>query len=382
MVSSAIIAVSYCFTTIAHYMIPVTRTYLPPLEEYTHYLQGIWESSQVSNFGSLNQELEAKLMNFLQVSNLAYVSSGTIGLQLSIKALGLGGRVITTPFSYVATTSSLVWEGCHPVFVDINPQTLTIDPQKIEEAITDDTSAILATHIFGIPNDIESISEIASANNIKVIYDAAHAFGVNYKGKSLVGYGDISVLSFHATKLFHTVEGGGVVCRNPDIAEKIDYMRNFGHSGEESFSGLGINGKNSELHAAMGLSVLPKVAEIIVGRKQVSKLYDEQLSNLTCIVKPVIPEYVEYNYSHYPVLFPDERVLLRVKQALNEKEIFPRRYFYPSLSTLPYVEAYDVPIARSASERVLCLPLHHQLAADEVEAVCRIIKNTLAGVKI
>ena len=220
-------------------MINVTQTFLPPLEEYTKYLEKIWDSKWLTNRGVLIKELERNLKDFLGVENLLMVNNGTIALQIAIKALELKGEIITTPFSYVATVSSIVWENCQPVFVDIDEDYLTIDETKIEEAITEKTSAILATHVYGNPCNVEAIQKIAERYNLKVIYDAAHCFGVKYKGESILNWGDISTLSFHATKVFHTGEGGAVICNNEELAHKIFYSHNFGHNGSEEFFGLG-----------------------------------------------------------------------------------------------------------------------------------------------
>lgn len=354
-------------------MIPVTKSFMPPIEEYVEYLKKIWDSNQLTNNGPLVKELEQKLKDFLRVKHLFFVSNGTIALQIAIKALDLHDDVITTPFSYVATTSSLVWEGCEPVFVDIDPDTLCIDPDLIEAAITARTTAILATHVYGIPCDVEKIQSIAESHHLKVIYDAAHTFGVKYLGKSLVSYGDISTLSFHATKLFHTVEGGAIITDDDELAHRISYLRNFGHKGQEDFWGAGINGKNSEFHAAMGLCNLPHIPEIMAARKQVCELYDELLvgSELT---RPVIPEGTDYNYAYYPVLFPSEEILLKARDLLNQKDIFPRRYFYPSLSHLPFLDSARQLVSEDVSPRVLCLPLYYDLSQSVVESVTSTIR--------
>ncbi len=354
--------------------IPVTKSYLPPIKEYFEYIERIWDSNQLTNNGQFVQELETKLKEYLGVKHLFFVSNGTIALQIAIKALNLSGEIITTPFSYVATTSSIVWEGCQPVFVDIDPQTLCIVPDLIEEAITEKTTGILPTHVYGIPCDVEKIKQIAQKHGLKVIYDAAHTFGVKYKDRSLVSYGDVSTLSFHATKLFHTVEGGAIITDNDEFAHRIGYMRNFGHKGQEDFWGVGINGKNSEFHAAMGLCNLPHIPEIMAARKQVCELYDELLlgSGLT---RPVLPEGTEYNFAYYPVLFPSEDALLQARDRLNAIQIFPRRYFYPSLNNLPYVRQNPFPIADVASPCVLCLPIYLGLNQDEVRLICRIIRE-------
>ncbi len=354
--------------------IPVTKSYLPPIKEYIEYIEKIWDSNQLTNNGPLVQELEEKLKEYLGVRHLFFVSNGTIALQIAIKALDLHSEIITTPFSYVATTSSIVWEGCEPVFVDINPKTLCLDPDLIEAAITPRTTAILATHVYGIPCDVDKIQSIAERHSLKVVYDAAHTFGVQYLGKSLVSYGDIATLSFHATKLFHTVEGGAIITNDDELAHRISYMRNFGHKGQEDFWGLGINGKNSEFHAAMGLCNLPHIAEIMAARKQVFELYDELLAG-SGLTRPVLPEGTEYNFAYYPVLFPSEDALLQARDRLNEIQIYPRRYFYPSLNNLPYVKLNVFPIAEVASSCVLCLPLYLGLNQDEVRLVCRVISK-------
>lgn len=234
-------------------MIPVTKPFLPKQADFKSYVSSIWARQWLTNNGPLVNELEIKLQQYLALPHLLYVTNGTIALQLAIQALEIKGEVITTPFSFVATTSSIVWQGCKPVFVDIDEETLNIDPDKIEAAITPRTTAILATHVFGNPCDIDAIDRIAKKHNLKVVYDAAHCFGTQYKGKSIFAYGDVSTTSFHATKLFHTIEGGAVFTQNPDILKRMALMRNFGYSGVDTFSELGTNAKNSEFHAAMGL---------------------------------------------------------------------------------------------------------------------------------
>jgi dTDP-4-amino-4,6-dideoxygalactose transaminase len=360
-------------------MINVTKSFLPPKEEYQKYLDGIWERVHLTNQGPLVTELEEKLKNFLNIQHFFFLTNGTIAIQLAIKALQLKGEIITTPFSYVATTSSIIWENAQPVFVDIDPATLTIDASLIENAITPKTSAILATHVYGIPCDVEVIEKIANKYNLKVIYDAAHAFGVEYKGTSLLSYGNISTLSFHATKLFHTVEGGAVVTNDTDTAHKLSYLRNFGHNGQEAFWGLGINGKNSEFHAAMGLCVLPYFDEIVGERKKTSELYDNfWKDNQIELERPVIPANTTYNYSYYPIVLQNEEQLIKVKEHLNSLEIFPRRYFYPSLNKLPYLnQSFSLPVSESISQRVLCLPLYHGLTDYEAMAVCKAIAESI-----
>ncbi|MEX2409821.1 MAG: DegT/DnrJ/EryC1/StrS family aminotransferase [Candidatus Paceibacterota bacterium] len=341
-------------------MIPVTKPFMPPREEYEKYLQDIWEREYLTNNGPLVQELEQKLKDYLGVDNLLYLSNGTIALQIAIKALGLNGEIITTPFSYVATTSSIIWEGCEPVFVDIDPHTLNIDPELIENAITEKTTGILATHVFGNPCEIEAIKTIADKHNLKVIYDAAHCFGTQYKDKSVFAYGDISTTSFHATKLYHTIEGGAVITNDEELNYRMSQMRNFGHAGFEQFDGVGINGKNSEFHAAMGLTNLTYIEEILQSRREECHRYDELLKGLP--VRSIsIQQECRWNYAYYPVIFESEEVTLRVKEALEKNDIHARRYFYPSLETLKYVDKEEEVISNDISKRILCLPLYFGL---------------------
>ncbi|RDC66108.1 DegT/DnrJ/EryC1/StrS family aminotransferase [Adhaeribacter pallidiroseus] len=357
-------------------IINVTKTYLPPLEEYSVLLKGIWERGWVTNFGPLVLELEEKLKRYLGVKHIFFVSNGTIALQVAIKALEIRGEIITTPFSYIATASSIGWEDCKPVFADINPDTLCLNPRLIEEKISVHTQAILATHVYGNPCDVETIEAIAAKHQLKVIYDAAHAFGVQYKNQSLLNFGDISTLSFHATKLFHTIEGGAIVTNDEELAHRISYMINFGHNGPENFFGLGINGKNSEVHAAMGLCLLPKIGDIIRKRRELSTLYDRLLQDLP-LTRPIISNDVIYNFAYYPILFRTEANMLIVREALNRHNIFPRRYFYPALSTLDFLQIQNMVVAEDISQRVLCLPLYHELPYATVTQITQIINDNL-----
>ena len=352
-------------------MIPVTKTFLPPIEEYQAQLKRIWSSQWLTNRGPLVLELEEKLKNHLTTDNILITNNGTIPLQIALKLLGKGGEIITTPFSYVATTAAIVWENCTPVFVDIHPEYLTIDETKIEEAITPRTTAILATHVFGNPCNVEEIEAIAKKHNLKVIYDAAHCFGVTYKDQSIFNYGDISTCSFHATKLFHCGEGGAMFSNNKDLQHKMFYSHNFGHKGTLDFYGLGINGKISELQAAMGLSVLPYINTIIGERKKVTDHYNAEINYLQ---KIKIREGTDWNYSYYPVIFDTEEQLLITEKALNAKQIFPRRYFYPSLNTIKYVNGNPMPISESISKRILCLPLYEGLNQNELKLTTETIK--------
>ena len=352
-------------------MIPVTKPFLPPKATYQRYIDDIWERNWLTNNGPLVNELELQLKEYLALDHLLFVSNGTIALQLAIKALNLKGEIITTPFSYVATTGSIVWEGCQPVYVDILPGKLTIDPDKIEAAITPNTAAILATHVYGIPCEVDAIQQLATKYNLKVIYDGAHAFGVKVKGKSIFEYGDISTTSFHATKLFHTVEGGAVFTKSAELTKKLALLRNFGHSGPYEFDGTGINGKNSEFHAAMGLSVLPHLSEILANRKQQSELYKKLLKGLE-ISYPTCDQIEAYNYSYFPIIFPSEAILEKAMEALEANGIASRRYFYPSLNKLDD-QASSCPISEDLSSRIVCLPLYYSLTAEEQRMIARIL---------
>lgn len=354
----------------------VTKSFLPPLGEYEFYIKKIFENGQLTNQGPLLKELEEKLKTFLGVENFHYVTNGTIAIQLALKVLGIEeGEIITTPFSYVATTSSILWERCTPVFVDIEPDNFTIDADKIEAAITPKTKAIIAVHVFGYACNIEKIENIAKKHNIKVIYDAAHAFGSLYKGKSLLSFGDISTCSFHATKLFHTIEGGACIVKDKAVSDKLELIKRFGHQGDEHFC-LGINAKQSEMNAAMGLANFPYLKEILSNRKRICDLYDSQLQGL--IGRPKKQEDIVYNNAYYPVLFKDEKELLAVFAALNEKQIYPRRYFYPSLNKLPYLkDAASCPISEDITKRIACLPLFNDMTDEKVNLVCDILKGSL-----
>lgn len=360
-------------------MINVTKPNLPSLEEYTELLKGIWERNWLTNNGPLVNELELKLKEYLDLKHLLFLNNGTIAIQLALKALQLNkGEVITTPFSYVATTSSIVWENLTPVFADIDKDTLNIDPEKIEEVITEKTVAILATHVFGNPCDIKKIEQIAQKHNLKVIYDAAHCFGTKYYNRSVFEYGDISTTSFHATKLFHTIEGGAVFTQSVTLLKTLAHMRNFGHDGPENFACVGINGKNSEFHAAMGIVNLRSVTAILADRKRITEKYDSYLLNSSRITKQIINHNTEYNYSYYPVIFESETVLKAVVEELNKNYIFPRRYFYPSLSSLSYLtEAKATPVSDDVSSRILCLPCFYGMKEEEIFMIARLVLRVI-----
>lgn len=354
-------------------MINVTKPFLPPKEDYLRYLDEIWNRCWLTNNGPLVNELELRLKDYLELDHLLFLGNGTIAIQIAIKSLDLTGEIITTPFSYVATTSSIVWENCSPVFVDIDERSLNIKPELIEAAITEKTTAILATHVFGIPCEVEKIEAIAKKHNLKVIYDAAHCFGTKYKGKSIMAWGDVSTCSFHATKLFHTVEGGCVCSSSPELVFKMAKMRNFGHDGPFKFMGVGVNGKNSEFHAAMGLANLGYIEEIMQARKRQHFQYLKWLKNLDVQFPTPVMEQVEWNYAYFPVVFPTEQALLRAERALQDHYIYPRRYFYPSLNRLDYVEQHPCPVSESVSPRVLCLPVFHDMSESTVDLISRVL---------
>lgn len=357
-------------------LIPVTKTTLPTLKDYVRQIEPIWATNQLTNNGLLVRQLAADLEQYLDVGNLKVVGNGTLALQLAIKALNLKGEIITTPYSYVATINAMLWEGCKPVFVDIDPVTFCISPDLIEAEITEHTKAILATHVYGYPCDVERIQQIADRHGLKVIYDAAHAFGVKLNGQSLLNYGDCSTLSFHATKLFHTAEGGAVVCKDEDMAQRVFLMSKFGHIGEDEFIDIGINAKMSELHAAMGLAVLPSVPEIIAERRECSSWYDELLDGLK-LLRPKAVAGLEYNYAYYPVVFATHEAMMVTRAALQAQEIFPRRYFYPSLNTLSFLPESvrrPCPVSESIAQRVLALPLYPRLAREDVHRITACIK--------
>ncbi|QCX53438.1 DegT/DnrJ/EryC1/StrS aminotransferase family protein [Elizabethkingia sp. JS20170427COW] len=354
-------------------MILVTQPFLPPQEDYQKYLDGIWNRKWLTNMGPLASQLEMDLKAYLGIKHLLFVTNGTAALQMAIKALELKGEIITTPFSFVATTSSIVWEGCTPVFVDIEKDSLNIDASKIEAAITEKTSAILATHVYGNPCDVVAIEKIAKKHNLRVIYDGAHAFGVKVNGKSIFEYGDISTCSLHATKLYHSIEGGFITTKDPELLKKLAYIRNFGIAGFDSFSELGINGKNSEFHAAMGLANLQHIDKIIEKRRALTTHYDEKLKNLKA-VRPLWHKNSENNGAYYPVVFETEELLLKIVERLKGAEIGTRRYFYPSLATaLPYLEPTEMLVTDAISKRVLCLPMYYDLSFEEVDLICRLM---------
>ncbi|GAA4404350.1 DegT/DnrJ/EryC1/StrS family aminotransferase [Nibrella viscosa] len=357
-------------------MTNVTKSYLPDFEDYCRYLKGVWERVHLTNDGPLVRDLENQLKEYLGVKHLKFCSNGTVVLQMALKALQITKEVITTPFSYCATTNAILWENCTPIFADVHPGDFCIDPAAIEPLITENTQAILATHVYGNACRIEQIQALADKYKLKVIYDGAHAFGAQYNNRSLLSYGDLSTCSFHATKVFHTVEGGCIITNDDEMAHKLHFYRSFGHRNDD-YQSIGINAKNSEFHAAMGLCNLPMVDELIAARKQRSALYDSRL-DFARLERPSRLPGLQYNYAYYPVLLESEQKLLDVKDALQKEGIFPRRYFYPSLNTLPFIKPFQpCPVSEDVALRVLCLPLYPDLPEEDIERICTIVNEAV-----
>jgi len=355
-------------------MINVTKTYLPNKEKYQKYIDEIFESGWITNHGPNVKELETRLTEYLGVKNVVLVANGTVALEIAYRTLGINGFAITTPFSFVATTSSLVTNSIFPIFADIDKDTLNIDPKNIEKLITPNTSAIVPVHVFGNGCEVEEIEHIANKNDLKVIYDAAHAFDVKYENDSILNYGDISTLSFHATKLFHTVEGGALIINNDELAQKARYLINFGIENTESIPHLGTNAKMNEFEAAMGLCVLDEIETIKNSRKKIYDRYKIELDGLVQFQKQ--NKHCTQNHSYFPVIFKNEKELLKVQKALNEKDIYPRRYFYPSLDKLAYIEPKQyMPISIDISKRILCLPIYPSLLMNDIESIVNIVKS-------
>jgi dTDP-4-amino-4,6-dideoxygalactose transaminase len=347
-------------------LIPVTKPFLPPIEEYMAQIQRAYNNNWLTNRGELVKELEDKIQDYLgSKSKPILMNNGTIPLQIAVKLLGGGGEIITTPFSYVATTSTIVWEGCTPVFVDIDPIYWTIDESKIEDAITEKTTCILATHVFGNPCDVEEIERIAKKHNLYVIYDAAHCFGVKYKGKSIFDWGDISTCSFHATKIFHTGEGGAAFVNNEELYNRVFEAHNFGHNGPIDFHGVGINGKMSELQAAMGLSILPYMNAIIAAR---SNNYEKYMAELNGAFNRLnLRKYTNWNFSYTQVVTEDNVLIL--VQKLADFNVTARRYFLPSLNNLSYVKNTKMPISENLADRIITLPNYFSLKKSEIDTI-------------
>ncbi len=357
-------------------MINVIKTYMPDKDKYQKYVDKLFSNSWITNNGELVQELEKRLATHLGVKNIILVANGTVALEIAYRALEIRDYVITTPFSFVATTSSLATNGLKPIFADIDKESLNIDPVKIEQAITKNTQAIVPVHVFGNGCEVQEIEKIATKNGLKVIYDAAHAFDITFNDQSILNYGDISVLSFHATKLFHTIEGGALIINDDDLVQKARYLINFGIENEELIPELGTNAKMNEFEAAMGLCMLDEMDLIYKKREDIFNYYKRELEGLVDFQK--WNENCSNNYGYFPILLKNEEQTLKVQHALNKKDIFPRRYFYPSLDTLSYIEPKQFcPISRDISKRVLCLPIYPTLEQKDQRLIINTIKESL-----
>ncbi|MGA0899769.1 MAG: DegT/DnrJ/EryC1/StrS family aminotransferase [Luteolibacter sp.] len=353
--------------------IAVNRPYLPPMSEYIGYLEGIWSRGQLTNHGPLLAELEQVIQQAQELSMpVRATANGGLGLQLLIKALGVRGEIITTPFSYVATASCSAWEGCALRYADIEPEALTLDAEAVEAAITPSTEAIVATHVYGNPCDCEKLEGVARKHGIALIFDAAHAYGVRYQGKSILEYGDGSMVSLHATKLLQSVEGGFVVAQNAAVSDRVEWMRRFGHKGHDAYHGVGINAKMSELHAAMGLCVHRHLDDILAARHALCEAYDQALEEVGGITKAfVLRDSTQWNASYYPIRFETEAMLEEMMKKLEDAGVFPRRYFHPALNEADALgqEKTGCPVAEAASREVLCLPLGAQMSEENIARV-------------
>lgn len=365
-------------------MITVTKPFMPPLEEFLPYLEKIWENKQLTNNGPFHQQLENELAKYLGVKYISLFANATLGLVTALQALGVSGEVITTPFSFVATSHALWWNKITPVFVDIEPNYLNLDPAKIEAAITPRTTAIMPVHVYGNPCDVDKIKSIADKHGLKVIYDAAHAFGVQKDGISLLNYGDLSVVSFHATKVYSTIEGGAIICHTPEMKHHIDNLKNFGFRDEITVEEPGINAKLNEFQAAYGLMQLKYVDELIDKRKAIAEMYRDLLDGVPGIrLFSDIPG-IRHGYAYFPVLIDQSSYGLSrdvLYEKLKESNIFTRRYFFPLISTfepyakLPSATSDNLPIATENANNVLCLPLYADLQDSDVQLICSLIKS-------
>ena len=360
----------------------VTKPYLPDLKDFTVYLEKIWESKILTNDGPFHQELEEKLADYLGVKYVSLFSNGTLALITALQTLRISGEVITTPFSFAATTHSIFWNGLKPVFCDIEPKTFTIDPSKIERCITAQTKAILPVHVYGNPCKVEAIEEVASKHGLNVIYDAAHAFGVRYKKQSILNFGDLSILSFHATKIYNTFEGGAIICHDEKTKRRIDFLKNHGFSDEITIVTPGINAKMNEVQAAMGLLQLKSIDERLAKLKVISLAYQSRLCDTAGIRLPFELENVSHNHSYFPIVVDEAEFGLsrdELYEKLKEENIYTRRYFYPLISEfpayqgLPSARKTNLPVANKMATEVLCLPNFADLTIDEVDMICRSI---------
>lgn len=361
----------------------VTRPFLPPLEEFIPYLETIWETRTLTNGGPFHQQLEKALGNYLGVEHVALFTNGTLALITALQSLRITGEVITTPYSFVATSHSLLWNGIKPVFVDIDPVTLNINPAKIEAAITPQTTAILPVHCYGHSCDVEAIARIADTYNLRVVYDAAHAFGVKDLGGSILRHGDLSVMSFHATKVFNTFEGGAIICPDVKTKTRIDYLKNFGHAGETNVIATGINGKMSELNAALGLLQLKYIDEVITKRGIIDAAYRKELAKVKGIRCLGPQRNSKQNFAYFPIIVEDNASLLRddIDALLKSRGIVGRRYFYPTISEFPMYRGLEsarpenLPVARAAADRIFCLPIYPDMELQLVSEICAVIRG-------
>lgn len=360
----------------------VTQPFLPPLEEFQEYLKEIWESKWLTNNGKFHQELEKALCEYLGVKYISLFSNGTLALITAIQALKITGEVITTPFSFVATTHSLWWNNIKPVFVDIEHKTLNIDPDKIEAAITPKTTAIMPVHVYGNPCNVQRIKEIADTYGLKVIYDAAHTFGVTINNNSVLNFGDLSVMSFHATKVYNTFEGGAIICHDEATKKRIDNLKNFGFINETTVIAPGINAKMNEVQAAMGLVQLKYIDANIEKRKQITEAYRAKLKGINGLVFLEDMPNVKHCYSYFPILISKEkfgRTRDELYEELKKHNVFGRRYFYPLISQFPTYKGLDsaqpgkMPVAEKITEQVICLPIYSELFIEEINKICEII---------
>jgi dTDP-4-amino-4,6-dideoxygalactose transaminase len=356
-------------------VIPVTRPFLPELDAYVALLREVWDARWLTNQGPKAVALEAELTRQFAAPTLL-LANGTLALQLAIRALGLRRRVATTPFSFVATCSAPVWEGCEPVFVDIDPGTLNLSPDALGALDVDGVTGVVATHVYGVACDIDRIRGVSADRGWKVLYDGAHAFGTTWRGAPVMSAGDATATSFHATKLFHTGEGGAVVSGDAETLARVGRMRSFGEREKGEFVEVGINAKSSELHAAMGLAVLPHVGDLLARRRHQGLRYRANLGGR--VRWQEIPLECGYNYAYVPILLSSESDLLRIQRALHDAGVQTRRYFHPSLSTLSWVARRPTPVADDVARRVLCLPVFHELADADLDRICAVVD---AGVR-
>lgn len=361
----------------------VTQPHLPPLQEFIPYLEKIWSSKVLTNCGPFHEQLEEALCKHLEVEHIALFANGTLALMTALQSLRIAGEVITTPYSFIATSHALLWNGIKPVFVDIDPITLNIDPEKIEAVITPHTTAIMPVHCYGHPCDVDAIQKIADAYNLKIIYDAAHAFGVKRHSGSVLKCGDLSVLSFHATKVYNTFEGGAIVCPDHKTKVRIDQLKNFGHVGEINVVATGINGKMSEFNAALGLLQLKYIDEAIARRRLIDAAYRKGLNEVKGIQCLGDSGETIANYAYFPILVNEDYPISRddLYQAMKNVGVHPRRYFYPLISEfpmyrgLPSAHRDNLPHATEASRKVLCLPIYPDLPMEIVDKICEFISN-------